>query len=299
MLEYNQSPVSVLELEGKQVFQFEQGNQNIDLETVKSFGEEWHKFSSFSEHEIANAGNQYFDILLDKINKESIVLDVGCGSGRWSKYLAPLVKHIEAIDPSDAVIVANELLKEEDNIRVTQGSVENIPFPDESFDVVFSLGVLHHIPDTQKAIADCVRKVKKNGHFLVYLYYSLDNRSFFYKLLFFVSDILRKFICKMSKRQKQLVCDGIAYSIYLPLVYCSRLLKRILPFSSIYKKIPLSYYTDKSFKIIKNDALDRFGTPLEQRFSKKEIEKMMVNAGLTDIEFSANEPYWHAVGKKK
>ena len=64
------------------------------------------------------------------------------------------------------------------------------------------------------------------------------------------------------------------------------------------KKIPLSYYSDKSFNIIRNDALDRFGTPLEQRFSKIQIEQMMLKSGLTKIVFSDNEPYWHVLGTK-
>ena len=63
-------------------------------------------------------------------------------------------------------------------------------------------------------------------------------------------------------------------------------------------KIPLSYYSNKSFNVIRNDSLDRFGTPLEQRFSKKQIEKMMQKAGLYDIKFSNNQPYWHVMGQK-
>jgi hypothetical protein len=63
-------------------------------------------------------------------------------------------------------------------------------------------------------------------------------------------------------------------------------------------KIPLSYYGNKSFNVIRNDALDRFGTPLEQRFSKVQIESMMQKAGLTDIKFSNNQPYWHVIGRK-
>ncbi len=68
--------------------------------------------------------------------------------------------------------------------------------------------------------------------------------------------------------------------------------------TGFYKKIPLSYYSDKSFNNIRNDALDRFGTPLEQRFSKLQITKMMSEAGLSNIKFSDREPYWHAVGQK-
>jgi hypothetical protein len=49
---------------------------------------------------------------------------------------------------------------------------------------------------------------------------------------------------------------------------------------------------------MRTDALDRFGTRLEQRFTKAEIESMMRRAGLQNIEFSAGTPYWCAVGTK-
>jgi hypothetical protein len=58
-------------------------------------------------------------------------------------------------------------------------------------------------------------------------------------------------------------------------------------------------YENKSFYIIRNDSLDRFGTPLEQRFTRNQIQEMMERAGLENIVFSNNIPYWHAVGKKK
>ena len=84
----------------------------------------------------------------------------------------------------------------------------------------------------------------------------------------------------------------------MPMVILTKIVKGIAPKSKAYTKIPLSYYADKSFNIIRNDSLDRFGTPLEQRFTKVEIQAMMEKAGLTDINFSNNEPYWHAVGRK-
>ena len=65
------------------------------------------------------------------------------------------------------------------------------------------------------------------------------------------------------------------------------------------KYIPLSYYMGKSMNIIRNDARDRFGTPLEKRFSRDEIYQMMSDCGLTDIVFSEKMPCWHALGKKQ
>lgn len=272
---------------------------NLDEDTVKSFGDEWLKFNSFTSEEINVAGNQYFDIVGKGIlNKNTVVLDLGCGSGRWTKYVAKKVKLIEAVDPSDAVFSAFNLNQNEKNVRVTQASVSNIPFDDETFDFVICLGVLHHIPNTQKALEDVVKKIRKGGSILLYLYYNLDNRGIFYKSLLQVATIFRIIISKLPHWLKKLCCDLIAIIIYMPLVLITRSLLNIFGMRSWIKKIPLSYYSDKSFNIIRNDALDRFGTPLEQRFSKIQIEQMMLRAGLKTICFSSNEPYWHVLGTK-
>jgi hypothetical protein len=163
---------------------------------------------------------------------------------------------------------------------------------------VYSLGVLHHIPDTYGAMEKCVAKVKQGGYFLVYLYYNLDNRGMAFKTLFKLSNLVRAGVSKLPGRLKRVVCDGIAITVYLPLAQTSKLLDR-LQFGKTAAKIPLSYYQDKSFWIMKNDALDRFGTPLEQRFSKTEIVRMMECCGLKNIIVSEKEPYWHAIGQKR
>jgi|ERR1051326_348756 SAM-dependent methyltransferase len=300
-LKYNQKPGGIIKAKNNtEILSFITGTKNnIDAKTVEAFGEEWSKFSSFSEEEITRTGIQYFDIIDDKIlNKNSIVLDAGCGSGRWTKYIAGKVNFVEATDPSKAVYAAAELNKKESNVRITQAEISNIPFDDNSFDLIICLGVLHHIPDTKKALQDVVKKLKPGGKILLYLYYNLDNRGTLYKFIFHCSSLLRRMISKMPAHIKKFSCDIIAIIIYLPLIYFSRMLLFIFGMKKWIKKIPLSYYTDKSFNIIRNDSLDRFGTPLEQRFSKKEIEIMMLQSGLIEIVFSSQEPYWHAVGKK-
>lgn len=269
--------------------------ENVHDKTVQSFGEEWNIFHSFSEEEIQCIGNDYFD-LLDFDTSSFTVLDVGCGSGRWSKYLSPRVAWIEAIDPSLAVCSAAQTLKRCNNVRISQASVNNIPFPDNTFDLVISLGVLHHVPDTAGAIVHCYKKVKSGGFFLLYLYYNLENRSGFYRILFFTTNCLRLIISKLPLRIKRIVCDSIAFVIYLPLARLSQFISRFS--ENVAKKIPLSYYRKTSFYVMRNDAFDRFGTPLEKRFSKSEITEMLTRAGFTDIRFSNREPYWHVIAQK-
>jgi len=272
---------------------------NLDKDTVDSFGEEWLKFNAFTDDEIHVAGSQYFDIVDDiMLDQNSVVLDLGCGSGRWTKFIAKKVKIVEAVDPSSAIFSAAKLNEDEQNVRITQASVSNIPFHDNTFDFVVCLGVLHHIPDTQQALVDLVKKIKDGGSILLYLYYSLDNRGAGYQLVFKISTIFRLIISKMPHFLKKLTCDAIAIFVYYPLVILTRFLYLFFGKKRWIQKIPLSYYSDKSFNIIRNDALDRFGTPLEQRFSKKEITEMMKTAGLTNLKFSENEPYWHMTGVK-
>jgi hypothetical protein len=112
-----------------------------------------------------------------------------------------------------------------------------------------------------------------------------------------LSNLIRLWISKMPSFLKKVCCDFIALLVYLPLVFLSKCIEKI-GLKKISNQIPLSYYKSHSFYIMRNDALDRFGTPLEQRFSRAEITEMMQKCGLKNIIISENEPFWHAVGEK-
>ena len=87
----------------------------------------------------------------------------------------------------------------------------------------------------------------------------------------------------------------IALTVYLPLARLAALAEIIgLPVGSF----PLSYYRRCSFYTMRTDARDRFGTPLEQRFSRAQIRQMCTAAGLVDLRFSSRAPYWCVVGFK-
>ncbi len=296
--EYNKDPLQVINTKNRSISIFSTDGQNIDKEVVKTFGEEWLKFKDYSDEEIRSVAIMYFDILNEQIiNKSTYALDIGCGTGRWTKYLSDKLGFIEALDPSDAVFAADELLKDIKNVRITKASVETIPFDDETFDFAMSIGVLHHIPDTQKAMADCVKKLKKGGYFYCYLYYNLDNRGFVFDTLFWLSNLLRKVVSILPQGLKKATCDILAVILYMPFVYISRFFT-FTGFKKLAKKIPLSDYADKTFFIIRNDSLDRFGTTLEQRFSREQVIGLMETSGLSDIVISPASPYYHAVGRK-
>jgi len=297
--DFLRQPERIIKGENRLINVFDAAGKNIDNKVVDEFGKEWLKFGDHDDDLVKKGGDEYFDILNDDIiNSETYALDVGCGTGRWTKYLAPKVGFIEAVDPSNAIFAADKLLANVENVRLSKASIETLPFADETFDFVMSIGVLHHIPNTKKALIDCVKKVKRKGYFFVYLYYNLDRRGPFYKSLFQVSNLLRKGVSKLPGKIKHFVCDVLAIIFYMPFILLGRFFN-FLGFKDLAKRMPLHGYQNRSFFMIRNDALDRFGTRLEQRFSAKEIIEMMQNAGLTNIVISNGIPFYHAVGRKE
>jgi len=274
-------------------------NENIDIKTVDGFGYQWKTYSqdNLVDDEYDGIFESYFRIFpFEKLPKNAVGFDLGCGSGRWAKGMAPRVGKLYCIDPShDALNVAKNKLANYENTEFLNNGVDNINLPKNSMDFGYSLGVLHHIPDTLKGIKNCVDIIKPGGFFLVYLYYSLDNKPMWYKGIWKLSNFFRSIISILPNTLKLIITKMIALLIYFPFSKCSLILEKI---GFNVENIPLSSYRDKSFYTMQTDSFDRFATRLERRFSKKEINEMMIEAGLSDIEFNEGVPYWVAVGKK-
>jgi ubiquinone/menaquinone biosynthesis C-methylase UbiE len=272
---------------------------NLHNDTVAGFGDEWERFdqSELSIEERSKIFNSYFSIFKwENLPANAEGFDLGCGSGRWAMEVAPRVSKLHCIDPSSALAVAQRNLKNKTNCEFHLASVDSIPLEDASMDFGYSLGVLHHVPDTQAGIAACVKKLKLNAPFLIYLYYAFDNKPVWFRAVWKASDFLRKIISKLPHSLRFIVSQILAIFIYWPLARCANLLEKLgLDVSNI----PLSSYRKNSFYTMRTDALDRFGTQLEQRFTKNQIMKMMEAAGLDRIEFSDQVPYWCAIGYKK
>jgi SAM-dependent methyltransferase len=270
--------------------------KNTDNPTVAGFGDEWERFDqselSPEEHELIF--NAYFEIFpWHALPPDAVGFDMGCGSGRWAKLFAPKVGHLHCIEPSVALDVAKRNLADIKNCEFHSASLDNNPLPNEMMDFGYSLGVLHHVPDTQAAIISCVEKLKVGAPFLVYIYYAFDNRPIWFRTLWQLSDMIRSVISRLPFNLRYWVSQVIAVLIYFPLAKFSLLLDK---FGFDVTNVPLSPYRNISFYTMRTDALDRFGTRLEQRFSRIQIQEMMERAGLERIEFGSGLPYWSAVG---
>ena len=272
---------------------------NADRRTIDSFGMEWSAFDQapLSQDEADRIFQSYFGIFpFDMLAPEPKGFDCGCGSGRWAKFVAPKVKFLACVDPSEAALaVAQRNLSGLDNLSFHCASANDMPLADSSQDFGYSLGVLHHIPDTELAMKGCVSKLKSGAYFLVYLYYRFDNRPLWFRALWRLSDPVRRSISRLPFRLKKIVTDGIAYTVYWPL---ARSAKAFEAAGLDARHWPLHAYRNLSMYTLRTDALDRFGTRLEQRFSRQEIEDMMRRCGLADIKFADGPPYWVAVGRK-
>ena len=229
------------------------------------------------------------------LSPDAVGFDLGCGSGRWATLVAPRVGKLHCIDPSAAIDIAKRNLAGHSNCEFHRAGVDSIPLVDGSMEFGYALGVLHHIPDTQSAMAACVRKLKPGAPFLIYLYYAFDNRPPWFRAVWKLSELARYGISRLPYGLRYFVSQIIAGLVYYPLARTAYLLEKI---GLDVGNFPLSAYRHRSFYSMRTDALDRFGTRLEQRFTKDQIQKMMETAGLKNIVFSREVPYWCAVGTR-
>lgn len=271
--------------------------KNLDKDVVAGFGDEWSRFdqSALDEAELQRMFENYFNIFpWTALTENSVGFDLGCGSGRWAKLVAPRVGRLHLIEPSDAIEVAKRNLSGCQNCIFHRADVEHIPLENESCDFGYCLGVLHHIPDTEAGLRCCVAKIKKGAPFLLYLYYKFDNKPAWFRALWKTTDLSRAVISRLPHFGRYLLSQVLAASIYFPLARTARIAEKM---GAGVNNFPLSQYRHNSFYTMRTDALDRFGTRLERRFTKVEIREMMERSGLERITFSETS-FWTAVGYK-
>jgi len=272
---------------------------NIDRRTVEGFGEEWAAFTQeeLGREEQQRLFDQYFSLFpFDRLSPDAEGFDLGCGTGRWAALVAERVGRLHCIDPAaKALAVARRRLASAPNVAFHKRDVDRLPMPDGSQDFGYSIGVLHHIPDTGAALARCVAKLKPGAPFLVYIYYAFDNRPAWFRSIWKVSEIGRSGISRLPFGPRKAITGAIAALIYWPLARAASAAERL---GRPVGNWPLAEYRYRSFYSMRTDALDRFGTRLEQRFTRDEIERMMQASGLEDIQFRDGPPFWVACGSK-
>jgi SAM-dependent methyltransferase len=270
---------------------------SIGEAVVARFDREWATFADVGTDEQSKIFELYFDLIPRvALGAGAVVLDAGCGAGRWAVQVASRGSRVVALDAGQSVELAHRNGRPW-GVQCVQGDVTKLPFASASFDVVYSLGVLHHVDATEEAATELVRALRPGGHCLIYLYYALDNRGPVFRMIYRLVDLVRRVLSRSPQAVVGPISDMIAALVYLPLARTSRTLRR-LRFPRLASALPLSSYADRSFRTMRNDSLDRFGTRLEKRFTRSDIVRLMERAGLEDVRVAASAPFWHAVGRR-
>jgi len=243
-----------------------------------SFGYQWRRFDrtqldradrSLSEKDfIKKAGLRPLDL------QGRLVLDVGCGMGRFAEVATRWGARVIGIDLSPAAEVAGENLADRDFIAL-QADVFAIPLALEAFDVIYSMGVLHHTPDCEKAVKILPQYLKPGGTLAVWLY-SGYNRWYRF------SDQYRKVTHRMSPRLLHTI-----FRIAVPFFYwLDRVLRKVpgvgkAVAGAIHHIFPVNRHPDPDVRIL--DTLDWYSPRYQSKHTYEQVFRWFESCGLENL----------------
>jgi SAM-dependent methyltransferase/uncharacterized protein YbaR (Trm112 family) len=243
---------------------------------TSSFGYEWNRhsriyFDGKDKHRIYSTHSQLsrkLDLNPEKVG-DAVVLDVGCGTGANAAAIADWgAREVLCIDLSSAVVAAFSNTRHFENVHVVQADLFCLPFAPEQFDVVYSMGVLHHSIDTRKAFLSLVPYLKDSGIIAIWVYHDVGGMQ--QRL----SDKLRTVTTKMSPKALYKLCYLAVPAYYLYKVPAlGKLLFYFLPPVS---KEP--YWEDRVL-----DTFDWYSPFYQWKHTYPEVHKWFKEAKLTDI----------------
>lgn len=246
---------------------------------VGSFSYEWNRFNQV-QLDTANGRTESEDTFIEKTGlhpedlRGKVVLDVGCGAGRFLDIASRWGAKVVGIDFSYAVEASQNNLRSRPNVNVIQADVFRLPFKPAVFDVIFSIGVLHHTRDTRAAFLRLPPLMKNGGTLAVWLYYYTDP---VYRA---ASDFWRAIFSRVPHRLAYAWC-WLLVRLLAPL-YTSALMKRA-PFWHLPRLVPVNTHPDFQWRVL--DTFD-WWTP---RYQDKDCSPARVlgwchEAGLRDME---------------
>ena len=195
----------------------------VGQEHLESFGLQWNKYEVAHDDEDRATFQAKTGVALAALPGMR-VLDAGCGGGRYSKVAGEAGATVVAADHSAAVEKATALCAHLPSVAFLQADLKNLPLQPESFDFVFSIGVMHHDADTRAVFDAVARMVKPGGIYSVWLY---RRNQWWQEAL---NNFLRRRTTKMQPQRLERWCRLGAFLGGVPIV--NRTLNKIVNFSA-------------------------------------------------------------------
>jgi len=176
-----------------------------------------------------------------------------------------------------------------------QADIYNLPFKEGAFDLIYCLGVLHHLPNIKKAFEKMVDLTRRNGAILVYLYEDFSDRGALLRILLHMVNFLRFAVSGMNTRILYLLCVIFSPLVWIFFSLPSFILKN-LGLNSISRRLPFRHTLN--LNCIVSDLYDRFSPPIENRYSQQQVKSLFKEFNLNNI-FTLKYRGWVALGVKQ
>jgi SAM-dependent methyltransferase/uncharacterized protein YbaR (Trm112 family) len=266
------------------------------IATANSFGFEWSRFSDMYEEWERNFLDYMYPREPDFFGGKR-VLDAGCGSGRHAYYAARYGAEVWAVDLGPAVEVARRNNAENSSVHVIQSDLYDLPFAAESFDFIYSNGVLHHLPDPEKAFRSLLGYLKPGGEIQIFLYWQPEGRPVKSALLAAVT-AMRRLTTRLPHRVVYALSYPAAWAAFALFVWPYRAMRLVRGLRGLAERMPMKQYALYPLRVCVNDQFDRFSAPIENRYTRAEVESWFKRAGLENINVQPNFG-WNGSGRKK
>ena len=240
------------------------------------------------------------EVITEPIIKGSWGLDAGSGCGHDTHVMAkinPSVK-IVSMDISDGINSNLKLNQNLVNVYIVKGSVLNMPFKEGVFDFAYSYGVLHHTANPEKGLQEIARVIKSKSSAYLYLYE--DHSENFVKYVGIkIVNIIRKITVRIPSRVLYALATLFSPFVFIFFTCPAKILRRFKLTAGIAEKIPFNF--GSSLFSLRGDLYDRFGAPIEYRFSRKNVTDMLGSCNFTNINITRLKAIagWVAWGHKR
>ena len=270
------------------------GGQESKLRTMRSFGYEWRHFSDIRPEGETNF-RWYFASYPPESLHGKVLLDAGCGKGRHLFFAAQHARKVIGVDLSPAVDAAFDNTGHLENVHVVQADLFRLPLRPQSFDMVYSLGVLHHLPEPEAGFREILRYGRPGADVLVYLYWSLNDEPRWKKHLLGLVAMVRRVTTRVPFPLLRAFSWCVAVGCEICFVAPYRVLRNTR-WKKFAETLPLKLYADFPFRLLYQDQFDRFSVPIENRYDREDVEGWLMRSGLENWDIVRGSG-WRAMGR--